>query len=506
MTSKIIKKSFEMLIILLGLAVLLFICTENAVHADSIGIDRASITGYSNTYTYEGKAIIPDVTVKIGGTKLEENVDYQISYINNINVGKATINIMGIGEYAGEKSVSFNIVKASFYNAVKGTIPDQYYTSKEIMPTNIPLYNDKSNVRLVLDQDFTIESYIHNINVGETAYVRIVSKNINYSSGELTMYFNIVPQKMENCTIDYIAPVLHDGKAKEPAVIVRSQGVILPLKDYEVTYSNNVNVGEATVTVKGGANCPGVKTTTFKIKAEIQPSDVFISKAGYLLGKPVKPDVIIKSGNSVLQEGKDYKIVFSNNTQPGNGLAEISGIGNYIGTVQKEFRLSERNIRQLQFSKIEEYTYNGESICPLISISFINTILVEGIDYTVSYSSNKLPGYGYIVVKGKGCYRGTARIPFVIKPTPTTISKCYAKKERCINLKWKKSASNCKYEVYRNGKRIATTTKTTYKDTKKLVKGKKYEYTVKVIRTFEYKGKKIKMISESSNVKTVKSL
>lgn len=506
MTINIIKKSFKMLIILLGLAMLIFICTENIVYADSTGIDEASITGYSNTYTYEGEAVMPDVMVRIGGNKLEENVDYQISYTNNINVGKATINIKGIGEYEGEKSVSFDIVKANFYNVVKGVIPDQYYTSKEIMPTNIPLYNDKSNVRLVLNHDFTIESYNRNINVGEAAYVRIASKNINYSSGEITMYFNIVPQKMENCTIDYIAPVLYDGKVKEPAVIVRSQGVILPSKDYGVTYSNNVNVGEATVTVKGGANCPGVKTTTFKIKAEIQASDVSVSKAGYLLGKPVKPDVIVKNGDSVLQEGKDYKIVFLNNTQPGKGLAEISGIGNYLGTVKQEFEILGRNIRQLQFSKIEEYTYNGEPICPLISISFISTVLTEGVDYTVSYSSNKLPGYGYIIVKGKGCYRGIVRIPFVIKPTPTVISKCYTKKEKCINLKWKRSASNCKYEVYRNGKRIATTAKTTYKDTKKLVKGKKYEYTVKVIRTFEYEGKKIKMTSESSNVKTVKSL
>ena len=64
---------------------------------------------------YTGKAIEPKVTVSIKGTDpletLTEGVDYEVEYTNNINKGKATITVTGIGNgYGGSKSVKFTIV------------------------------------------------------------------------------------------------------------------------------------------------------------------------------------------------------------------------------------------------------------------------------------------------------------------------------------------------------------------------------------------------------------
>lgn len=52
-----------------------------------------SIFGYA-----QGKEIKPEIVVESGLDELQENVDYTVSYSNNINVGTATITVTGIGE------------------------------------------------------------------------------------------------------------------------------------------------------------------------------------------------------------------------------------------------------------------------------------------------------------------------------------------------------------------------------------------------------------------------
>ncbi|MGM9536001.1 MAG: leucine-rich repeat protein [Intestinibacter sp.] len=56
---------------------------------------------------YTGKSLLPKVT-PIGVT-LTEDKDYTISYKNNVNPGIATITIVGINDYIGEKTINFEI-------------------------------------------------------------------------------------------------------------------------------------------------------------------------------------------------------------------------------------------------------------------------------------------------------------------------------------------------------------------------------------------------------------
>ena len=63
-------------------------------------------------YTYNGSPHLPKPTVSDFGEKLTENVDYVLSYKNNINAGKATVVITGKGKYSGSTEVEFTIYKA----------------------------------------------------------------------------------------------------------------------------------------------------------------------------------------------------------------------------------------------------------------------------------------------------------------------------------------------------------------------------------------------------------
>lgn len=78
------------------------------VPAEKISIDNAKVSSIKKQ-TYTGEEITPDVTVRVGDTILQKDVDYTVNYSNNVNTGKATVEITGQGNYIGTKTVSFYI-------------------------------------------------------------------------------------------------------------------------------------------------------------------------------------------------------------------------------------------------------------------------------------------------------------------------------------------------------------------------------------------------------------
>ena len=66
---------------------------------------------YLGTQVYTGTPIECGVYAAIDGRELVENVDYTLTYSNNINIGTARITLNGIGEHKGLKqNYTFNIV------------------------------------------------------------------------------------------------------------------------------------------------------------------------------------------------------------------------------------------------------------------------------------------------------------------------------------------------------------------------------------------------------------
>lgn len=85
---------------------------SNEITVPGLNIKGAKIVMPSEeTYSYNGKAQTPDVTVTLNDKELEKNTDYRIDYVNNQNAGTATINITGMGRYEGSVSKNFTINK-----------------------------------------------------------------------------------------------------------------------------------------------------------------------------------------------------------------------------------------------------------------------------------------------------------------------------------------------------------------------------------------------------------
>lgn len=78
-------------------------------YINSCEIKKPTITGIK-TKEYTGKRLTQSITIKNGNTTLKEGRDYYIEYIDNKNVGKATMRITFTGNYYGAVTKYFYIV------------------------------------------------------------------------------------------------------------------------------------------------------------------------------------------------------------------------------------------------------------------------------------------------------------------------------------------------------------------------------------------------------------
>ena len=96
----------------------------------NIPISKCTITGIKASYNYTGKAIKPTVAVKINGTTLRKDIDYTVSYTNNVKAGTATVTIKGKGNYTGSVKKTFKIVKKAASTKLAGA--NRYGTAQTI--------------------------------------------------------------------------------------------------------------------------------------------------------------------------------------------------------------------------------------------------------------------------------------------------------------------------------------------------------------------------------------
>ena len=87
-----------------------FIITEAPALGQEVKeLSKCTITISQTSYTYDGKAKKPTVTVKDGAAILKEGTDYIVTYENNINAGTAKVTVTGKGNYEGTVTKTFTI-------------------------------------------------------------------------------------------------------------------------------------------------------------------------------------------------------------------------------------------------------------------------------------------------------------------------------------------------------------------------------------------------------------
>lgn len=120
--------------------------------------------------TFNGQALSPSVTVKLGDRTLKSGTDYAVSYSNNQHAGTAEATVAGKGNYAGTASGTFTISPANISEA-SISVAAQNYTGSQLTPVPTVTLDGKS---LESGTDFTT-SYSNNVKVG-TANITVTGK------------------------------------------------------------------------------------------------------------------------------------------------------------------------------------------------------------------------------------------------------------------------------------------------------------------------------------------
>ena len=106
------------------------VVSENSRTVSGKDISEARIHLSSNKYSFTGNSVTPKVKVVYRHKTLVEGKDYELSYENSINPGKATVKITGIGDLSGTVTRDYLITPAKVkLNEVKSETDGTLYVS-----------------------------------------------------------------------------------------------------------------------------------------------------------------------------------------------------------------------------------------------------------------------------------------------------------------------------------------------------------------------------------------
>lgn len=234
-------------------------------------------------YNYAGAAVTPEkyLVVSDGGKALVKGTDYTVSYKNNDKPGAAEMTVTGKGDYNGSVKLTFIIrpakQKITGLSSGNGGIRVEWDTDKNALGYQV-LYSQDMSFKTYHSTTVTdpARGYVNLTSVpkaGETWYVKVrafVTKDGNVKSTRYGYYSDVQSiktyQSIDKVTIPYSA-YTWTGKARKPSVKVKDpKGKLIPAANYTVTYSNNINVGTAKITVTGKGSCAGTYVKEFVIK------------------------------------------------------------------------------------------------------------------------------------------------------------------------------------------------------------------------------------------------
>ncbi len=397
--------------------------------------------------TYTGSLITlgeNDITVKIGKKTLVYGKDYTLDYYNNLEIGKATVTVKGIGEYQGEKKASFTITGKSIKNATVNGVQNKYYTGYEVQH---PISVFMGSEELIRGEDYSVV-YEKNINVG-TAKVKIIGKG--QYSGTITKQYKILPANLTNSdvtTVEVANPVYYEKAGAKPVVVVKTvdeRGKTVTLKkgtDYTVSYANykavNVKtdgawtnaskIPTATVTFKG--KYKGTKSLQYEInKKDLSTCRIVVADKVYdKKSGAYKSSVALYDGSTKLVADVDYskniEYSIADDAEKAAGATVIVKVlakgKNYTGSITGYYRLlsSGYDISKATVTVKKQY-YSGQEIklnSDDIKVTVGKKTLVYGTDYVLQdYSKNIAKGTATVTIVGKGNYGGKKTAKFTIR-------------------------------------------------------------------------------------------
>lgn len=251
---------------------------------DGINYDKTPLTDDSvklgtTTYTYDGTAKKPSVTVTANSKKLVEGKEFSVSYSSNTNAGTGKVTVTGIGNYKGTVTKSFTIHKAKQNLSVRLS-----ETSVRVGKFTNLYVSGRGSISYKLSNSSVVTLYgtgvIWGEKTGKTDITVTASGDDNYSSASSTVTLNVTgicnPLSVKNLSYNF---------SNSPSSFNYSSNFKIPYERYLMFYTATQAQAEYNSTGTWGGSCSGFVSSSLLFNSPYVPSlkiTDFRSSASYL--------------------------------------------------------------------------------------------------------------------------------------------------------------------------------------------------------------------------------
>ena len=374
-------------------------------------VDNPKIEISPSVCTYDGKPKTPDVRVYDGTTEILSS-EFTVSYSNNTNVGTATVTITDNegGTYTVSGTATFTIQEEG-----SSYIPPTAKTGLTYTGKAQDLISVGSTSVGEMQYSLDGKTYSTDIPKGTdaktyTVYYKVVGDANHEDSTPATVEVTISKKTVSKPTITLSASsFVYNGKAQEPTVTVKDGDSEIPASQYTVSYSNNVNVGTATVTITGkdDGNYIVNGSATFQIVDADSKVTAPTAKTGLTYNS--KAQELVTAGSAeggrleYSTDGKSYSTSLPTGTDAKTYTVyyRVSGDDNHgdASTSSISVTISAKTVKNPTITvNPSVFTYDGTAKKPDVSLKDGDYVILSS-EYTVSYSNNTKVGTATVTIK-----------------------------------------------------------------------------------------------------------
>ena len=291
-------------------------CPQTSFEAKNLDAASVSVTMKKSNYVYDGKAKEPKITVKDGNETLTQDIDYTVTYLDNVQAGTtAAVRIDGTGDYVGSKITYFTIEKANQTINVNTDITKNASDKKFKLGAQLTAGNGALSYQSDNTSVAQVDRY-GNVTIygGGVANITVTAKEtVNYNSATVKVKLTVKKNK----------PTLAIAKTKftkaygDKAFWIEAESE----DDVDITFSSN-NKKVVTVNGEGKVSIKGCGTAKITVATVADSKYDSTKKTIKITVKPKKSTITSlaskKKTQMVLKWKKDskasgYEIVYSYN-------------------------------------------------------------------------------------------------------------------------------------------------------------------------------------------------
>lgn len=375
-----------------------------------------SISGW----TFGQTASTPGYEAKFGTVKVEYKKAEESTYTTTVptNAGNYTacFSVAATNNYGAlEKTVDFTISKAQAVITVDVTPIEKFYGETLTLP------EATSNIGTV-----TVDKTVAQMKDKGTYTVTYTVAGTNNYDGDTKTVNVTIKQLPVNITWENAESLVYDGTQKTITAVLANkvEGDNVNLTVEGVTSATEKGTYTATVTTVDNDNYTITNGTNLTKEWAISETanewTSALSITGWTFGDNANaPTATAKFSTAEFTYADSIDGAYTDTVPTNAGTyyvkATVAGTSSYAEiSATAQFVIEAKELNANNITAIEDKTYTGEEIKPVLEVKDGDTTLVLGTDYEVTYQNNVNADTAKAVVAFKGNYKGNAEKEFTI--------------------------------------------------------------------------------------------